>query len=271
MKGDSFGDRMKAYESLETGRTFMPLLPVYARIDGRGFSKFTRGMGRPYDDRITQAMIATTKELVSQTHAIVGYTQSDEISLLWCQSEYKSSYFFDGKIQKMVSVLAGLATAAFMREVSQFPQDSDKYFNRLPHFDCRVYQLPNTEEAANVFLWREKDATKNAISMASRSYYSHSELHGKSSKERQEMLFAKGVNFNDYPSAFKRGSFIRKQQVPWTPTPQEQESLKGHSSLPTTRSKVSVIHMPNFSLVSNRADVLLHGHDPIMYSELAIV
>lgn len=44
---ETFGDRMKTYESIETGRKFIPLLPVYARIDGRCFSKFTRDMDRP--------------------------------------------------------------------------------------------------------------------------------------------------------------------------------------------------------------------------------
>ena len=59
MSKDDFGNRMKAYEAAETERSFMPLLPIYARIDGRGFSGFTRGLDRPFDLRITRAMIET--------------------------------------------------------------------------------------------------------------------------------------------------------------------------------------------------------------------
>lgn len=65
----ALGDRMKEYESYETNRKFMPGLPIYARIDGRGFSRFTRGMERPYDIRMSNAMIETTKVLVEHTHA----------------------------------------------------------------------------------------------------------------------------------------------------------------------------------------------------------
>lgn len=86
------GDRMKAYENVETGRRFTPLLPVYARIDGRSFHAFTHGMDRPFDDKLISVMRETTRRLVEETDALVGYTQSDEISLLWYRDDPKSQY-----------------------------------------------------------------------------------------------------------------------------------------------------------------------------------
>ena len=74
---DALGDRMKSYEAVETHRRFDSTLPVYARIDGRGFSKFTKDMNRPYDLRMTNTMIGVTKYLVDKTHAACGYVQSD--------------------------------------------------------------------------------------------------------------------------------------------------------------------------------------------------
>lgn len=71
---DDFGNRMKGYEAAETGRKLDPMLPIYARIDGRAFSSFTRGMERPFDMRLTTAMVETTKHLVHATHARIGYT-----------------------------------------------------------------------------------------------------------------------------------------------------------------------------------------------------
>lgn len=44
---DALGDRMKMYEGAEAGRRLMPLLSLLARIDGRAFNSFTRGMERP--------------------------------------------------------------------------------------------------------------------------------------------------------------------------------------------------------------------------------
>ncbi len=61
---DALGDRMKSYESVEAGRRFLPLLPVLCRLDGKNFSKFTKGMNRPYDERMSKCMVETTKVLV---------------------------------------------------------------------------------------------------------------------------------------------------------------------------------------------------------------
>lgn len=136
MTNDSLGDRMKAYERAEAGRRFMPLLPVYARIDGRNFTRFTRGMERPFDRRMVDAMIETTRHLVDTTLPRIAYTQSDEISLIWLTERYDAEIFFDGRIQKMCSVLAAMTTARFMQEATRLLPG---YEARLPCFDCRVF------------------------------------------------------------------------------------------------------------------------------------
>ncbi len=266
---DSLGDRMKGYEAVETDRRFMPMLPIYARIDGRGFSGFTRGMDRPYDQRMSSSMVETTAYLVEHTHARIGYTQSDEISLVWLMDDPKSEMFFAGKIQKMTSVLAGMATAAFTREVATGALAD--YVDRLPHFDARVFQLPSRTEAANVFLWREMDATKNAVSMAARSACSHKELQGKSGPEMQEMLFARGINFNDYPASFKRGTFVRRITMERALTvdeiariPEKHRPAPGQTFL---RSSIALLDMPRFGSVTNREAVIFDGADPAIAIE----
>lgn len=213
MKSDDYGDRMKAYEKVETGRKFMPLLPIYARIDGRSFSKFTKGMERPYDERMSRCMIETTKYLVDQTDAMIGYTQSDEISLAWYSDSVNSQIFFDGKIQKMVSVIAAIASVSFLENYRGMFDLGTLAPTNLPHFDARVFQLPTKIELANTFLWRERDATKNAISMAASSMFSHKDLQHKSGSDMQEMMHLVGTNFNDYPAFFKRGTFVRRELI----------------------------------------------------------
>ena len=113
MSNDDFGDRMKTLEQMEAGRKCLPLLPVIARLDGRGFSKFTAGLPRPFDTRLSNLMQETTKHLVEHTAAKCGYTQSDEITLAWYSDSYDCQIFFDGKIQKMVSTLAAIASVKF--------------------------------------------------------------------------------------------------------------------------------------------------------------
>lgn len=247
---DDFGDRMKAYEAIEVERRFIPMIPVYARIDGRNFSAFTKGMDRPYDVTMTAIMAKTAKSLVAHTNARIGYTQSDEISLVWQSERYDQTIFFNHRIAKMTSVLASYATAVFTRLL--YDSDLRDYAKRLPHFDCRVFQFPNRTEAANTFLWREQDATRNAIHTAVSTVYSHKECQGKNRAEMQEMMFAKGINFNDYPAFFKRGTFVRRVTV-------EQPDLGDG----VYRTEVRSLDMPRFGSVKNREGVIFDSEDPI--------
>jgi tRNA(His) guanylyltransferase len=188
---DQLGQRMKGYETRETGRSFLPYIPVMARLDGRGFSKFTKHAHRPFDDSISNAMDAVTKALVEQTNALIAYTQSDEISLVWQTTQPDEEIFFSAKVQKLCSVMAGLASSTFMKALLD---DEDwcalqpNWIYATPHFDARVFQLPNEVEAANAFLWREADARKNAISMVAHAHFSAKQVHGKSGQQKIAML-----------------------------------------------------------------------------------
>lgn len=267
---DNLGDRMKTYEQMEAGRRFLPLLPICARLDGKSFHRFTHGLARPYDQRLTELMCQTTSYLVEETQANIGYTQSDEISLVWYSSEYKSQIFFDRRIQKMTSVLAAITTAYFNKYLAQYlPEKAEQ----LPVFDCRVWQVPTLEEAANTLLWREFDASKNSISMAARHYYPHHALHGKTGDEMQEMLWQKGVNWNDYPAFFKRGTFIQKRTVSRQFTVDEINTLpdkheaRKNPELTVERTVIQRLEMPPFSKVANRVEVIFYGASPEVEQE----
>lgn len=255
---DEFGNRMKGYEAAETARQLSRLLPIYARIDGRSFSKFTRGMERPFDRRMTNAMIETTKYLVHETHARIGYTQSDEISLVWLADKPESDVIFSGKVQKMVSVLASMAAAKF---ATVCPEE---FRDRLPHFDCRVFQLPSRNEAANVFLWRAMDARKNAISMAAQHHFSHKSLQHKGQREMLAMLAEAKVDFDAYAPTFRRGAFVRKITTTRNLTAEELNRIpeKHRPTGPVMRSEMIEVDMPPFNEVTNREAVILDGAEP---------
>jgi tRNA(His) 5'-end guanylyltransferase len=255
---DDFGNRMKAYEAVETARELDPHLPIYARIDGRAFSTFTRGMEKPFDVRITSAMIETAKYLLEMTHARIGYTQSDEISLVWLADSPEGDVFFSGKIQKMCSVLASAAAAKFATVIPP------EFLSRLPHFDARVFQLPTKEEAANTFLWRAMDARKNAISMVAQSQFSAKQLHGKDQAAVLAMLADAGVHFESYSVCFRLGTFVRRKLVQRVLTNEElARTPDAHRrSGPITRSEYTIIEMPPFNKVVNRAAVIFDGEEP---------
>jgi tRNA(His) guanylyltransferase len=265
MDKDELGDRMKEYEGVKAQTRFMPLLPIVARLDGRSFSKFTRGMERPFDSRFLHCMIETTKFLVDHTNANIGYTQSDEITLVWHQTDRQSEIWFAGREQKMVSQLAAQATLKFNQLLPTFLSD---FVKRNPTFDARVWQVPNRTEGANAVLWREWDATKNAISMAASHYFSPKELHGLNGKERVAKLLEKDIVFGDYPASFKRGTFVQRRSLKKPFTPIEIASLppkhaaRTNPNLIIERSDIRVLDMPSFKSVTNREEVIFEGADP---------
>ena len=176
-------ERMKMYEDIESKRILIPKLPICIRIDGRGFSKYTKGMNRPFDKNFTDSMIETMKFLIEETDAIIGYTQSDEISLIL--SDIREP-FFKGRVSKLNSVIASMATAKFNELIH-------KYYPQKPlaFFDCRAWNVPNRDEAVNTLLWRYNDCIKNSISMAIHGLYTQKELDNKNSEEKKKCFWIK--------------------------------------------------------------------------------
>lgn len=271
MGKDILGNRMKGYESSETGRRLIPRLPAIARLDGVGFSKFTKYMARPYDMNMSNAMVELTKFLVSETNAKIGYTQSDEITLVWYADTPIQQIYNDGKIQKMCSKLAGMASAKFI-EICNTNEHMRKHVEaRMPFFDARVWIVPSKEEAANTVLWRELDATKNSIQMAAYTVFEHGELNRKNTKVMRNMLWEKGIDWNDYPAFFKRGTYIQRKKVKKKLTAAEIAAIpetyrERMENVEVERSEYKVLDMPIFSKVSNRAGVIFDGEEPCLLS-----
>ena len=208
--GSSIGDRMKAYESPDISRLAFKGQPLIARLDGKSFHTFTKGLKRPYDARLSKMMTDLMASLVDRFGATIGYTQSDEITLAWYTTPDSTvDYPFSGRFQKLDSLLAGYASAWFSAELAHGRIEEKS--GHLAYFDCRSFVVPSLQEAYHAFLWRQQDAVKNAISMAAQSLFPHKALIGLNGKMKQEKMWVEhGVNFNDYPAFFKRGTFARR-------------------------------------------------------------
>ena len=222
-KNDSLGDRMKDFYENRSKQYLTRRVPVIIRLDGKAFHTLTKGFKRPYDEILHNTMNSTMKYLCENIQGCkLGYTQSDEITLLLTDYDtITTDAWFGYSVQKMCSVAASMATLAFnkfFREsynkaVAELgcPIDSDPYVSILSKkldmamFDARCFSIPK-EEVTNCFIWRQQDATRNAIQMLGQSNFSHKELNGKSCNDIQDMLMTqKGINFNDMPTEFKRG------------------------------------------------------------------
>ncbi|MEG0868726.1 MAG: tRNA(His) guanylyltransferase Thg1 family protein, partial [Hafnia sp.] len=204
---------------------------------------------------------------VQHPGACLGYTQSDEITLVFNPHSTKKQVWFNARISKMVSQLAAQATIAFYTEILR---TMPSFAKRLPTFDARVWQVPSMIEAANAVLWREWDATKNSITMAAFEFYSTSELKNKNGAEKQEMLFQKGVNWNNYPVHFKRGTYVQRVTTsrPFTAEElaklPEKHAARRDPDLQVVRSKIEVLELPKFSSIANPEQVIFEAKPPVL-------
>jgi len=229
MSKDNLGDRMKQYENVER-KYLTRRMPTLIRLDGKAFHSFTRGFQKPFDMILMEAMWETSKYLCENIQGCkVAYTQSDEITLLLTDyDDIKTCAWFDKNIQKMCSISASMATLAFNKSFQDlvvkelkygdlgknFPKAAETYINKFNKalFDSRVYNIPK-EEVCNAFIWRQQDATRNAIQMVGQANFSHRQLQNKNCNDIQEMLFQeKEINFNNLPTYQKRGVCIIKEE-----------------------------------------------------------
>lgn len=209
---DDLGNRMKSFYEDKTRFYLCRKTNHVLRIDGKAFHSYTKGLNRPFDEDFIADMNETAKFLCSEIQgAKIGYVQSDEISI-WFNDENSidTDLWFNGNIQKIASVSASITTCKFNT------LRSNRGFDKPAYFDARVFTIPSLEEVVNYFIWRQNDAVRNSICSVAQSLYSHKELHGKNQNDQQELIFQKGLNWNDFPSRQKRGSSIRRINGIWT-------------------------------------------------------
>jgi len=196
-------DRVMRVFEVAHDHCVLPGLWMVARLDGRSFTRLVRevhSFEAPFDARFRDMMVATTRHLMTCGFNVVyGCTHSDEISLLFHPAEDS----FGRKLRKLISVLAGEASAAFALQLGA-----------VACFDARIAQLPAAEQVVDYFRWRAEDAHRNALNahcywllrtqrLSARA--ADARIAGLSIAAKNELLFQHGINFNDLPAWQKRG------------------------------------------------------------------
>jgi tRNA(His) 5'-end guanylyltransferase len=219
-KADALGDRMKRYEAVT--QTNLPRRTyTILRVDGKSFHSWTRGLRRPYDTDLMELMDVAACQLCQQiSGARFAFVQSDEINLLAVDFlDIKTEPWFDGNVQKWASVGASIATMAFNLALSiQKAAECDPgrlIDDKLPNamFDARVFIIPDLIDVENYFVWRQKDATRNSVTMLAQHYASHKQLQGKDQSARQEIIHKAGDNWAKHPADFRHGRVVRRSDV----------------------------------------------------------
>lgn len=225
----SIGDRMKRYESVSKNY-LMRRTPVIIRIDGKAFHSFTRGFDKPFDDELMEAMKRTMLYLCNNIQGcVLGYTQSDEITLVLC--DYKTittDAWFGYNVQKITSISSSMATFAFNSALSSICRELwesndalfyekikllDRKLETGAFFDSRAFSIP-IEEVNNCLIWRQQDAIRNSIQAVAQACFSNKQLEKKNCTELKKMLLTeKRINWDCLPSDKKIGSCCIKKEI----------------------------------------------------------
>jgi tRNA(His) 5'-end guanylyltransferase len=261
-------EKRVSYFEASLNVNLMPTLPIIMRFDGSSFSTFVQGLREPYDQRLTDLMIECCKYIVEYTNARCGFVGSDEITIVLWEDNPKSQTIYNGRVQKLLSELSSKISVRFNKLLPIYlPEKADKE----PYFDAKIWNVPTLEDVANCFWVREESVYKNSITMAclGNKLYSSKQIEGVNGKLKQEMLFQKGINFNDYPADFKRGTYVQRRKEMKKFSAEEIEKLplkhaaRLNPDLEFERSVVKVLDMPIFSKVRNKVDVIIYGKDPV--------
>jgi len=209
MTFDELDARMRSFETARDQFAATDALLI-ARIDGRSFTRLTKDLldlERPFDIRFRDWMLATVEHLMTCGFRVCfGYTQSDEISLLFDPAESG----FGRSIRKWTSILAGEASAALSVRVG-----------RPAAFDCRIIELPQLETVVDYFRWRCEDAKRNALNAW--CYWTlcgegHSataatrQIESVSIEDKRALLSARGIDFDALPHWQRHGTGIVWEQ-----------------------------------------------------------
>ena len=210
MRFDDIDFQMRKYEK-SLDQVILDDMYLVARLDGRGFSKFTKKQNfeKPFDVNFRDLMVKTTRDLmeISGFRIIYAYTESDEISLLFHPKENS----FGRKTRKINSTLAAQASAFLSLQVGE-----------VVTFDCRVIPLPNIERVMDYFCWRQEDSHRNSLN--GWAYWTLRKegiskrkatamLSGQGVAFKNDLLFAKGINYNNLPLWQKRGVGLYYMEV----------------------------------------------------------
>jgi tRNA(His) 5'-end guanylyltransferase len=207
------------------------------RLDGVAFNTFTKGIQKPFDERLTLAMIETTKDLVSKFNAVSGYHQSDEISLVFPAADLpliedvhetkkqkrmvERCHIYGGRIQKLASVTSSYASSRLNYYLSKYDwQDvaesvRKRMLGHEAYFDGRVIPTNDPKMIAECIFWRSNcDGLRNAISHIAQIHFKQSELNGKSLSVQIQMLKdEKNVDiFDSYSNRILFGTWVKKEQ-----------------------------------------------------------
>lgn len=188
-------------------------MPIILRIDGRSFSKYTKNLKlkKPFDKRLADLFIEVSKDIINEFNPKYVYTFSDEINILL------EKIPFNGRIEKIDSVITSFITASFMKHLFLNNNEFDVDVTTLKpvSFDCRIITTNNLRE---YFKWRQDEAWRNCLNSYAQNILNKNHNHKETAEllfklkksDIHDLLFDNGINISHVPTWHKRGILLYK-------------------------------------------------------------
>jgi tRNA(His) 5'-end guanylyltransferase len=211
---------------------------ILVHIDGRSFSKMVKNkFNKPFDKDFITMMNETAKYLCSKVQGThLAFVQSDEITLVIKKQTEKSDIFFSGRLCKMQSIIASLATSKFNQLMTIYDLKKNSYANLLEdcedtlysikdaisfiedsplyQFDCKVWDVDTSNDVMAWLLFRNIDCVKNSKQQAAQAWIPHKYLLNRNTDE--QIAYLKEITSLDWHTHFtegeKYGRYIYKDE-----------------------------------------------------------
>ncbi|KAF2796509.1 Thg1-domain-containing protein [Melanomma pulvis-pyrius CBS 109.77] len=196
---------------------------IVVRIDGRGFSKLTTKykFAKPNDKRALDLMNAAAEAVMKELPDLVlAYGNSDEFSFVF----HKDCVLFERRASKLTTTIVSTFTSyyTFLWQ-TYFPVLP--LTPPLPSFDGRAVCYPSDQNLRDYMSWRQVDCHINNLyntsfwALVQQGGMDHRaaerELSGTISSDKNEILFSRfGINYNNEPEIFKKGSILYRDFFP---------------------------------------------------------
>lgn len=117
-----------------------------------------------FREEIAETMVASCRAVMCEFGGVVGYTHSDEMTIL----VPPGPRLFDGRLSSWISLASSIATATCNRVLVNLAAKKGLVLEDIivAHFDCRAGVFPSTVEAESLLLWRASDCNVNSASDA---------------------------------------------------------------------------------------------------------
>ncbi|CUM64159.1 uncharacterized protein PRCAT00001751001 [Priceomyces carsonii] len=242
--------RFEYVKEFEKENYLLPDTFIVIRVDGKGFHKFSEkyNFQKPNDIRALNVMNRASEKVVRQfPDILLAYGDSDEYSFLL----RRNCNLFERREMKLVSTFASAITSHYYYEWNQEFPEKALWPENLPMFDSRAVVYPSAKHVRDYFSWRQVDCHINNLynttfwSMVEKANLTPKEaenkLMGTVSSDKNEILFKDfGINYNDEPDIFKKGTIIVREYESWKPELESDNSARQRQRIEKKRKRANI-------------------------------